>query len=265
MKTIKTFLAGFFIGVANVIPGVSGGTMAVVFGVYEMMVEVLSLNFKRLKDYFIPLVILFLGIVTGILGFAQIMGFLLENYSELTYTVFVGIILGSFPLIAKLSHIKERNVVNLLGLVITALLVTLMIMFQDRTVGEINVEVLSVGKIIGLLVASSLSTITMIIPGVSGSMLLVMIGYYTAIFSYIIRGLVFPHLIIVLIGMVVGLVLGSKLMSLLLKKHSKFIYHVILGLIIGSTWSIIPTFNQPLIQMVLLVGSSVFIYFINKK
>jgi putative membrane protein len=265
MKTIKTFLAGFFIGVANVIPGVSGGTMAVVFGVYEMMVEVLSLNFKRLKQYIIPLVVLFLGIITGILGFAQVMGFLLENYANLTYTVFLGVILGSFPLIAKLSHFKEFNFVNLLGFAITTVLVSLMIIFQDRSLGDINVEVLSLTKVFGLVIASSLSTITMIIPGVSGSMLLVMIGYYSAIFSYIIRGLVFPHLIIVVIGMVMGLILGAKLMSMLLKKYSKFIYHVILGLIVGSTWSIVPSFTQPLIQGVLLIVSSSFIYFINKK
>ncbi|MBS3972550.1 MAG: DUF368 domain-containing protein [Erysipelotrichia bacterium] len=265
MKTFKTFLAGFFIGVANVIPGVSGGTMAVVFGVYEMMVEVLSLNFHRLKQYIIPLIVLFLGIVTGILGFAQVMGFLLENYANLTYTVFVGIIIGSFPLIAKLSHFKEFDKVNILGFIATTVLVSLMIIFQDRSLGDINVEILTLPKIIGLLIASSLSTITMIIPGVSGSMLLVMIGYYSAIFSYIIRGLVFPHLIVVLVGMVVGLVLGSKLMSLLLKKYSKFIYHVILGLIVGSTWSIVPSFTQPFIQVVLLIVSSGFIYFINKK
>jgi putative membrane protein len=265
MKTIKTFLAGFFIGVANVIPGVSGGTMAVVFGVYEMMVEVLSLNFSRLKQFIIPLLILFLGIVTGILGFAQVMGYLLENYANLTYTVFLGVILGSFPLIAKLSHFNEFKLVNILGFVVTTVLVSLMIIYQDRSLGEINVEVLTFSKIIGLLVASSLSTITMIIPGVSGSMLLVMIGYYSAIFSYIIRGLVFPHLFIVVAGMIMGLVLGSKLMSMLLKKYSKFIYHVILGLIVGSTWSIVPSFTQPFTQIVLLIVSSGFIYFINKK
>jgi len=265
MKSIKTFLAGFFIGVANVIPGVSGGTMAVVFGVYEMMVEVLSLNFKRIKEFIIPLIILFFGVIVGILGFAQVMGFLLENYNDITYTIFLGIIVGSFPLIAKLSHIKELNKINLAGFVITTILVTLMIIYQDRSLGEIDVRVLTIPKTIGLLIAASLSTITMIIPGVSGSMLLVMIGYYTAIFSYIIRGLVFPHLIIVLIGMVLGLILGSKLMSIFLKKHSKFIYHVILGLIVGSTWSIIPQFSQPIIQVVLFVLSAGFIYTMNKK
>lgn len=265
MKMIKTFLAGFFIGVANVIPGVSGGTMAVVFGVYEMMVEVLSLDFKNIKKYILPLFILFIGIVVGILGFAQVMGFLLENYNDITYTVFLGIIVGSFPLIAKLSHIREKNLINLTGFVVTAILVTLMIVFQDRSLGDIDVTILTPAKIIGLLIASSLSTITMIIPGVSGSMLLVMIGYYSAIFSYIIRGLVFPHLIIVLIGMVLGLILGSKIMSLFLKKHSKFIYHVILGLIVGSSWSIIPNFSQPFIQFVGFLGSAAFIYFMNKK
>ncbi|MBS3991720.1 MAG: DUF368 domain-containing protein [Erysipelothrix sp.] len=265
MKLIKTFLAGIFIGVANVIPGVSGGTMAVVFGVYEMMVEVLSLNFKNIKKYIFPLFILFVGIVVGILGFAQVMGFLLENYRDLTYTVFLGIIVGSFPLIAKLSHIREKNIINLLGLVITTILVTLMIIYQDRSLGDIDVTILTPAKIIGLLFASSLSTITMIIPGVSGSMLLVMIGYYSAIFSFIIRGLVFPHIIIVLIGMVVGLILGSKLMAMFLKKHSKFIYHVILGLILGSSWSIIPSFSQPFIQLIAFVVSAGFIYFLNKK
>lgn len=265
MKTIKTFLAGLFIGVANVIPGVSGGTMAVVFGVYEMMVEVLSLDFKNIKKYFLPLFILFIGIVVGILGFAQIMGYLLENHRDVTYTVFLGIIVGSFPLIAQLSHIHEKNLINITGLVVTTILVTLMIVYQDRSLGDIDVTILTPAKIIGLLIASSLSTITMIIPGVSGSMLLVMIGYYSAIFTYIIRDLVFPHLFIVLIGMVVGLVVGSKIMSLLLKKHSKFIYHVILGLILGSSWSIIPNFSQPLFQIIGFFGSAVFIYFINKK
>ena len=265
MKSIKTFLAGFFIGVANVIPGVSGGTMAVVFGVYEMMVEILSLDFKNLKLYIMPLIILFIGILTGIFGFAQVMGFLLENHAHLTYTVFVGVIVGSFPLIFKLSHFREFKPVNIIAFVVTTLAVSLMIIFQDRSLGNIDVQVLTLTTIIGLVLASALSTITMIIPGVSGSMLLVMIGYYTAIFSTIIRGFVLPHLIIVAFGMVLGLVLGAKLMSALLKKHSKFIYHVILGLIVGSTWSIVPPWNQPLLQSGLLVASSGFIYFMNRK
>jgi len=265
MKTMKTFLAGLFIGVANVIPGVSGGTMAVVFGVYEMMVEVLSLNFIRLKEYFFPLVILFLGIVVGILGFAQIMGFLLENHRDITYTVFLGIIVGSFPLIAKLSHIRDKNLINLTGFIVTTTLVTLMLLFQDRSLGDIDVTILTSTNIVGLLLASSLATITMIIPGVSGSMLLVMIGYYSAIFTYIIRGLVFPHLIIVLIGMAAGLVLGSKIMSMFLKQHAKFVYHIILGLIVGSSWSIIPNLSQPLLQFLGFTGSAAFIYYINNK
>lgn len=264
MKLIKTYLAGFFIGIANVIPGVSGGTMAVVFGVYEMMIEVLSLNFKNLKQYILPLVILFTGIVTGIFGFAQVMGFLLENYTALTYTVFVGIILGSFPLILKLSRFKEFKRGNMAAFIVTTLLVSMMIVFQDRTLGDVDVSVLNLNTIVGLLVASSLSTITMIIPGVSGSMLLVMIGYYTAIFSTIIGGFLFPHLAIVGVGMVVGLVVGSKLMSVLLKKHEKLVYHIILGLIVGSTWSIVPAWNQPLLQSILLAGAAVSIYIINK-
>ncbi|MDP2813013.1 MAG: DUF368 domain-containing protein, partial [Erysipelotrichaceae bacterium] len=101
MDQLKIIFYGLIIGISNVIPGVSGGTMAVVFGIYEKLIAVVSLDIKAIKENFGFIILLGIGIVGGILGFSNLMNFLLLEYSTLTFYSFLGIILGSFPLIIK--------------------------------------------------------------------------------------------------------------------------------------------------------------------
>ena len=109
---IRLFFVGIILGVANIIPGVSGGTLAVVFNIYDRIIGLISLNIKKIISEWRFLLPLGLGMVTGILGFSKIISFLFENYPMQTNLFFVGIIAGSIPLVLRKikSSIQETQI-----------------------------------------------------------------------------------------------------------------------------------------------------------
>ena len=114
IESIKLFFNGIILGVANVIPGVSGGTLAVVFNVYDRLINVISLNVKKIISEWKFLLPLALGMGAGIIGFSKILTFLFENYPMQTNLFFVGIIAGSIPLVyrkikSSMQEISEKN------------------------------------------------------------------------------------------------------------------------------------------------------------
>lgn len=265
MKQIKQFIAGIFIGISNVIPGISGGTMAVVFNVYDQLIEALSLNIKSIQKNFWFLVLVFLGIVVGILGFSHVMNFLLENYPNQTYGGFIGVIVGSLPVLLKTGKIEKNSwkTVSMFAFFFTFMIVIWVL--QDNQAPIVSVENLTVFGALGLFLAAAISTFTMVVPGVSGSLLLVMIGYYHAIFTFTIRQFVFPQLIIVVVGMLFGLLAGAKAISYLLRNFKDIIYAGIFGLIIGSIFPLFPTFEFPLSTTLSMIGMAAITYIFNIK
>jgi putative membrane protein len=265
MKTIKQYIAGVFIGISNVIPGISGGTMAVIFNVYDKLIEALSLNFKSIKKNFFFLVTVGLGIITGILVFANVMNVLLENYPNQTYAGFIGVIVGSLPIVIKVGKIQEFNAKNVLAFIIFFGIMVAVWLLQDQQAPLVSVEVLTLAGAFGLFFAASISTFTMLIPGISGSLLLVMIGYYHAIFTFTIRQFVFPQLFIVGAGMVFGLLIGAKVVSYLLHQFKDVIYSAILGLIVGSLFPLFPSLQSPVSTISIMVLVAGITYFFNRK
>lgn len=265
MILIKQYIAGVFIGISNVIPGISGGTMAVVFNVYDKLIDALSLNIKSIKKNFIFLVVIVLGIITGILVFANIMNVLLENYPNQTYAGFIGVIVGSLPIVIKVGNIQRFDLSNALAFILFFGLMVGVWLLQDQQAAIITVEVLTLTGTIGLFFAASISTFTMLVPGISGSLLLVMIGYYHAIFTFTIRQFVFPQLIIVGAGMVFGLLLGAKIVSYLLKKYKDIIYSAILGLIVGSLFPLFPSLESPLFTISIMIIVAGITYYFNRN
>ena len=108
METIKLFAIGIILGVANVIPGVSGGTMAVVFGIYNRIIDLISFNIKKIISQWKFILPLGAGLVTGVLLFSKIITYLFNNFPIQTNWFFIGIILGSIPML--FTHwINARN------------------------------------------------------------------------------------------------------------------------------------------------------------
>lgn len=246
MKYFIDILKGAVVGIANIIPGVSGGTMAVITGIYEKLIDIIGNIFSHLKSwtklkedlkFIIPIGI---GAVVGIVAFSKVLEWLLDSYEMPTLYCFLGLIIGSLPLIFKNANDKGFNIKYIIPFVITtALMILLNMISVDETIlvefGKTPIDML---KLVGYgFVAAG----TMIIPGISGSMVLMIMGIYNAILAAV-SSLDITVLIPFAIGVGIGIIIVSKIIDMLLAKFYGYTYYAILGFIIGSIIFIFPGF-----------------------
>lgn len=250
MKLLNQILRGAVIGVANIIPGVSGGTMMVSMGIYDTLIHCITHLFSEFKKSIKTLLPYAIGMLVGIVALASLLTFLFDNYPLPTYTAFIGLILGGLkPLLNKVDK-KKLNAVAIGLFVIFFALIVLM-----ATTGEVvNPDSLTIsfGQMLILLVMGCIASATMIIPGVSGSMVLMLLGYYTpilnavsnlkdAVFALDFAAMINPVLTLAPFG--IGVVLGifgvAKLIEWLLARFPTYTYCGVLGLVISSPVAIL--------------------------
>lgn len=342
MKNILGILHGIVFGVANVIPGVSGGTMLVAFGCYDKVCGALALDFKEIKRNIKYLIFFAVGAALGIVGFSNIITLLFEKFPTETYMFFIGLILGSVPLIIRNATVKEKfkpicavPFLAALGLVLalgilennsadpapititgengsyTAVFtnnseqtiedwwletdwyaddssrgkmdfteLSNNIVYEkkqgltDKIFGKPGDDILKPAEnaelkpgetftfsysvldrvpaltpkykyavtplfIVTILLASFAAAVAMIIPGVSGSFIMVLLGTYATVISAV-KDFNFTVLIPTAVGVLLGLVFGAKLIRMLLKKHRLMVFSAILGMCAGSLYAILP-------------------------
>lgn len=343
MKNLLGILYGAVFGIANIIPGVSGGTMLVTFGCYDQVCGALALDIKEIKRNFRFLIFFAIGAAFGIVGFSNIITLLFDKFPTETYMFFIGLIVGSIPLIIRNATVKEKfkpvcaiPFLIALGLVVgLALLesgssdpapvevrkngtpycydvtftnnssqtikdwwieqewdwndtesgvmvfeakdesveVTFKQGFTDKLFGKagdsvivpagsseinpgesISFSVFATQKFIltpkysytvtplfiaMIVLASFAAAVAMIIPGVSGSFIMVLLGTYSTVISAV-KDFNFAILLPAAAGILLGLVLGARLIRALLKKHRLMVFSAILGLCAGSLYAILP-------------------------
>ncbi|KAA3617464.1 MAG: DUF368 domain-containing protein [Calditrichaeota bacterium] len=263
---LRLFFVGMAMGVANIIPGVSGGTIAVVFGIYEHLMEALG-NFATDKEkrweYIVYLAILFGGSIIAVVGLAGLLTWCFENYPLMTVYFFMGLILGSIPVVLK-SHDDmklnaNRAVSFLIGMAAVIILAVIQSGSGSAETNNIVTEFsgFSVWDFAYFLLCGIIASSAMIIPGVSGSFILILLGVYWTVLGSLSgltklilssgfseevvgRGLILGSLGI---GVVIGILGFSKIMSWALKHHPAVTMYAILGLIIGSFYQIYPGFE----------------------
>lgn len=244
MQYVLAALYGLVFGIANIIPGVSGGTMLVVFGCYDKVCGALTLNFKEIKKNIVFLVFFGIGAVIGLVGFSFVITWLKDSFPTETYMFFMGLIIGSAPLIIRNATVKEKfrpvcAVPFLLALILVVGLAMMKQAMGDTAEAAITSGVTDIWSFGMFMLAGFLAAVAMIIPGVSGSFIMVLLGtYYTVIAS--IKSLDFMVLIPTAIGVVAGLILGARLITFLLKKYRLMVFSAILGLVVGSLYAIFP-------------------------
>ena len=183
---IKLILKGMVIGIANIIPGVSGGTMMVVMGIYDKLIHAithLKSEFKETLRLLIPIVI---GAAAGIVILTEVITRALEHFPVQTNFMFIGLIVGGLPIIIK--KLKETGKkVNAGNAVVLVLFFILVAGFALIGEGEASARELSLNmvEIIKLFFIGVIASATMVIPGVSGSMVLMLLGYYYLILDSI--------------------------------------------------------------------------------
>lgn len=259
MQFIKLIFVGLVIGIANVIPGVSGGTMAVVFNIYDRFIDVLTLNVKKLLANWKFILPLLLGAAVGILFFSKVITLLFTKYPDQTNFFFTGLILGSIPMLYGFIIKKEKKIPSVSTIICTIAglaLILLFSYFQEKQGSAASTLMgtlpqITVSLVLRLFFGGVLSAIAMIIPGISGSFLMLMLGIYpiviAAIASILNTSTFVSALLILLpcgIGIILGLLFGAKAIRALLKHFPEQTYGVILGLIIGSVFLMFPGFSS---------------------
>ena len=174
IKYVKLFLKGFVIGISNLIPGLGGGTVALLLGIYEQFLSALGhlfSDFKKNVSFLAPII---LGMVCSLISLSGVISYCLTNFLFITILFFCGAILGGIPKIFESIKDSKINLGNLLSFVSAFLLVTLPLFFADKTIAFTgNMSLLLFIKLILLGMTASA---TMIIPGVSGSAVLMALG-----------------------------------------------------------------------------------------
>ena len=265
MDLLKDVLKGVVIGVANAIPGVSGGTMMVSMGIYDNIIYCITHLFKQLKESIRILFPYFLGMAVGIVGLAYAIKFLFANFPFQTCMVFIGLILGGVPMIFK--KVKKEKI-GLPHIVVFFIFFVAIIAMQYVGKDSKDVElVIDAVSLIKLFLVGIVASATMVIPGVSGSMMLMIMGYYNPIINAItgfVDGAVHgdwnavwnvsASLVPFGIGVVVGIFAIAKLIEFLLARWEGLTYCAILGLVISSPVVILMGISLQISILTLLTG-----------
>ncbi len=278
MKNVILFLKGLIIGVANIIPGVSGGTLMIILGLYEEVIDTIShffQNFKKNLKFIVPIAI---GMVLSILILSKLISVCLEKYPFPTTLFFIGLIIGGLPLLwnkAKAARGKVSNWV-VFGITFAIVISFAFLKSGDYAVSLENLELFDYFKlfIIGIISAS-----TMVVPGISGSFVLMLLGYYEPIVNTI-KDLtnfsLLAHNLLVLvpfgIGIVVGIILIAKLIEYLLNRYPVKTYYGVLGFVLASLVAIIKpiigihiNIIEVIISIILVIGGFIVAYRLGDK
>ena len=251
MKRLKELIQGIMFGCSCLIPGFSGGTMLVILGIYEKLTYELSIFFKHPFKVIKNLFYYFIGTILGIILSAISISKALNNYPLITGCFFVGLVIGTIPIILKNLNVRKMNYIDFMFYVLF-LIFGLYLTFFSNNILDIKISN-DITFLEGtyILLTSIIASAVMIIPAASGMTILLIMGLYDDImylieqiftnivvlnFNPIIDNLIF--IIIFGIGIVFGVVLISKIITHILNKKPTIIWSSVLGLLIVSVLSI---------------------------
>ncbi|HLQ82261.1 MAG TPA: DUF368 domain-containing protein [Pseudogracilibacillus sp.] len=234
----KNIYRGFFMGISDIVPGVSGGTIAVLLGIYDNLIAAInglfSKEWKRQFGFLIPLGV---GAGLAIYTLSHLMEWLLKTYPIPTFFAFIGLIIGVLPFLLKESGAKTNFKLGHYLLLIVGV-IALILLPEAQDTGEIISE-RTVGVYITLFISGFLASAAMILPGISGSFILLILGvYYTVING--LKELDISIILIVGLGVLIGIMTMSKVIHYFLTHYRSATFALIIGLVIGSVFVIFP-------------------------
>ena len=262
IKVIKNFLKGLAFGITEIVPGVSGGTIAVILGFYDELIETVNHfteDYRKYTRFIFPFL---LGAAAGILTFSSIISYLLTNHSFPTMLFFIGLIVGIIPPIY--SKVKDPGcrlkyseitliMLSFLGLFIISALKGSSVTNPVEVINNIDVSFMLFIFFAGIVAAMAL-----VIPGVSGSFVLLLLGIYPLatyslssirhLLADITNITLMMNICKVLLPLGIGVIIGglsmARLIEKLLKNYYKITYSIILGLLLGSVYVL---FKEPIV------------------
>lgn len=272
MLFFKNFMFGLLIGIGFIIPGVSGGALAVILGIYDKIFSAIK-NWKQ-KENLLFLISLGFGCMVGAIAFGNVLLFLFNKREVPTKFIFMGLIIGGIPSLIKEIKKQPEGSLRLLPFIV-ALTISVFLYILENSNASLNVGLdLLDGNIpiFGLFLSGILYAIGKIIPGISGAALLILVGMYEYLLTIIANPLlinidIMLSLLPFLLGAFLGIIMLYKLMNYLFSKHYMTTYSAIIGFVLGSLLYLYPGLSldiSGIICLVLLISSSIFAYMISK-
>ncbi len=234
---IKYLICGILIGLGAVLPGVSGGVLCVIFGIYKPIMEFVSSPFKTFKKSIPILLPAVIGIGLGFVVVSRALSFLLDAYPSQSVCAFVGLIFGMLPSLfaeaGEKGNTRGSYVSLAVSLLVTFVLLSALIQVKDA-------QVISITPNFGWYVFCGVCmALSIIIPGMSFSTLLMPLGLYTVLTDGI-GNLDFAVLLPAALGAAVTVILLSKAVSAVMAKYHSVFFHAIIGIVISAALVIIP-------------------------
>ena len=268
-NVLKTLISGIIIGIGFIIPGVSGGILAVLLGIYDKIIYSIS-NFRKdiLKNSGFLFVVMS-GVLIGSVLFSNVLIYLLETREFAIKYVFMGLIIGGLPSLIKEVKSHDSKNINLISLIIALLFSIGLFVIEKTAIFKFDSDNLTT---INLIIAGLFYSTGKIVPGISGAALLMLLGIYEYLLGILANPLSLSFneilkLIPFFISFVISAILLVKLINYLLKKHYNKTYSAILGFVIGSLLFIFPGLNlniRGILGITLLILSTIFVYLFEK-
>ena len=233
LKLLLKVLQGALIGLGAVLPGISGGVLCVVFGIYKTIMEFLADPIRKFKTHVPKLFPYGIGLILGFMGIAKLLAFLLDKYPAPSVCVFIGLIVGMLPSLFREAGEKGRSSASYVALVVAmaaifAILITL-------NVFQVTIE----GNFFWYIFCGFCLALSVIAPGMSFSTLLMPLGLYEPFVAGI-GDLNFGILIPAGIGALATVILFAKAVNMLFDKHYSVAFYAIIGVVIAATVMIVP-------------------------
>ena len=256
LSWISKMIKGIVIALGFILPGISGGVLAAILGIYERMIRFLAHPFKQLKEdvlYFLPVAI---GMLLGIGLFSYPIEYLLEHYQVYVLWSFAGAIIGTVPsLVKEANRDSERDKIDLIWFWTTFIISGIALYGLNFVVGSLSASFLN------FILAGSLLALGILVPGLSPSNLLLILGLYAPMLTGFKSFDLFGTFLPIGIGAVLTLIAFSKFMEYALRVYHSRVYHFIIGIVLSSTLLILlPNAGNP--ESISYAGLSIVSYVI---
>ena len=230
LSWISKIIKGIIIALGFILPGISGGVLAAILGIYERMIRFLAHPFKQLKEdilYFLPVAI---GMLLGIGLFSYPIEYLLEHYQVYVLWSFAGAIIGTVPsLVKEANRESERDKVDLIWFWATFIISGISLYSLNFVVGSLSATFLN------FILAGALLALGILVPGLSPSNLLLILGLYSPMLTGFKTFDLFGTFLPIGIGAALTFVAFSKFMDYALRVYHSRVYHFIIGIVLSST------------------------------
>jgi putative membrane protein len=256
LSWISKIIKGIVIALGFILPGISGGVLAAILGIYERMIRFLAHPFKQLKEdilYFLPVAI---GMLLGIGLFSYPIEYLLEHYQVYVLWSFAGAIIGTVPsLVKEANRDSEKDKIDLIWFWTTFIISGIALYGLNFVVGSLSASFLN------FILAGSLLALGILVPGLSPSNLLLILGLYAPMLTGFKSFDLFGTFLPIGIGAVLTLIAFSKFMDYALRVYHSRVYHFIIGIVLSSTLLILlPNAGNP--ESISYTGLSIVSYVI---